>query len=146
MAHRGGKKKLRLAVHVITADDGYDCNRCAHDQRCDEDGSRRWLDEQGNERRSRGPWSWPRWDFRAFGLGRQAVCPKPQMPDDWGSISTLLNTWRAGYLLSPGGIADQPAIYVDAMQAITNELAWIESERLKALSKPQATIPPRQLV
>lgn len=63
------------------------------------------------------------------------------MPRDWPEISAHFSAWRAGFLYFDGGLGSQPATYVEAMQALSNEVAWIESERIKAMTKkplPQA--------
>jgi len=65
------------------------------------------------------------------------------MPKDWPTISAHFSAWRAGFLYLAGGIGDQPAVYVEAMQALASELAWIESEQIKAMSKPKTMLPPR---
>lgn len=114
--------------------DLYKCETCAH-RNCDADGRRRWIGQDGKERRSRGPSpaARPRWDFSAQGLGTRTTCPLLDMPTDFGLICSLYEGWKVGALWTSGGLKSQPARYLDVMRIVANEVASIQAEKLKEI-------------
>jgi hypothetical protein len=123
-----------LAVHVATADQGYDCDTCRYLQ-CDEDGTREWTTASGEARKSQGPAPFPRWDFSAYSLPKLCTCPLMLVPDEWPMLSALYSAWTQGALYCHGGISDQPGVYVDAMILLGAELRKIEKRRLDEARK-----------
>lgn len=136
---RGGDPgKLRRAVHVATADETYNCDSCAANQRnyCDSDGKREWTSRDGTRHKSRGPAPDPIWRFEAaYQLGDWRTCPKPEVPLDWSVLMTLHGAWLLGTLALPGGLMDQPAPYVDAMHLIEAERQKIEKRRMDKMAQ-----------
>ncbi len=58
-----------------------------------------------------------RWEIKGV-VEADTVCPRRRVTDDDWYLVDLYQHYVAGHLLHAGGIADQPAIYLDAMQEI----------------------------
>lgn len=123
-----------MAVHVATADQGYDCSTCRY-LNCDEDGAREWTTSSGEARRSRGPAPFARWDFSDYSLPKFRTCPLMLVPDEWPTIAALYSAWTQGALYCQGGISDQPGIFVDTMILVGAELRKIERRKVDDIRK-----------
>jgi len=45
------------------------------------------------------------------------------MPQDIGQVADLFSHYKAGHLWCAGGVADQPAVYLEIMQTLT---FWVD--------------------
>lgn len=51
------------------------------------------------------------------------ICPRWLVTEDSYHLLTLYGHYKAGHLLTAGGIADQPAFYIDTMRIIDGAIA-----------------------
>lgn len=62
---------------------------------------------------------------------KSRYCPRQLITEDTTAWLKLFTSYRAGFLLEAGGLMEQPAIYLEAMQAIqsfVSEATWQEEQ------------------
>lgn len=59
----------------------------------------------------------PRWGIKGV-IEPDRLCPRRRVTDEDWLLVDLHEHYRAGHLLFAGGVADQPAYYLDAMHEI----------------------------
>lgn len=97
------------------------CKSCGWGRHCDND--RRWSD-------SRGPASFPRWIIP--GVIESRVCLLPMVTEFASNVISMYGHYKAGYLLTAGGMLDQPNPYIEAMEILEATMNEQQLERLKS--------------
>lgn len=62
-----------------------------------------------------------RWEIK--GVIKTRTCPRRLITDESRAWIDLFRHYRAGHLCFAGGVADQPVVYLDAMQIIEQEVS-----------------------
>lgn len=88
----------------------HDCKSCTH-RHCTPAPSEDWP-------QSRGPASYPMFELPGFGEFR--TCLKPMVTDKSKLLMRLYEDYRAGHLPRTGGMLDQPAAFVRAVEILRN--------------------------
>lgn len=83
----------------------FDCSKCPH----------HYCDEAGEIEGSQGPAPFPKWEFNGEEL---KTCLLPMITPMSRELLKLHMHYRAGYLPLSGGILDQPAGFLRAMEII----------------------------
>lgn len=95
----------------------FDCARCRNSHHCDDD--YRWPG-------SRGPAGFP--VFAIPGVIESHTCLLPLVEAQSWAWIRMYKHYKAGYLVAGGGLLDQSAAYLEAMEVIASEVAKLERE------------------
>jgi hypothetical protein len=96
-----------LAIEVGNHAASFDCQLC----------QQRHCDESGEIEGSVGPAAYPRWSIPGV-LEDSRTCPKPKVTQQSVALLRLFKHYRHGLLPLNGGLMDQPAAYIEAMEII----------------------------
>lgn len=88
----------------------FDCKKCVHNHHCDEDGA--WP-------KSNGPSPFPIIELDRNGYHLESrVCLLSLLTDRTKEFFKLHKHYQQGHLLQPGGLYEQPNVYLRAMEII----------------------------
>ncbi|MFP4560983.1 MAG: hypothetical protein ACLFQ3_06625 [Thiohalorhabdus sp.] len=101
----------------------FDCENCIWGRHCD---------EEGELEGSRGPAPFVKWEIEHGGAQILAsrTCPKPMVTEQSTGYLRLYNHYERSVLPYSGGLLQQPAAYLEAMEVI--ESAVNEHQRQQA--------------
>lgn len=91
--------------------DSFDCENCAWGRHCD---------EEGKLKGSQGPAPFEKWEIEFFGeqILASKVCPKPMITARSNGFLRLFNHYERSVFPFAGGLLEQPAAYLEAMELI----------------------------
>jgi hypothetical protein len=69
----------------------------------------------------------PRWEIRGV-IEADRQCPRQRLTGADFNWVELYGHYKAGHLLRAGGIEDQPAIYLEAMQTVAYAIGLVSNE------------------
>lgn len=98
---RGSKKNLLIAIEVVRNADYFNCKKCSR-KNCDEARAQPLADEI----------------IIAGETIKSHVCFRPMISAESYYWLSLHKHYQKGLLFCAGGLADQPAVYADAMELI----------------------------
>lgn len=105
---------------MILYGDRFDCQRCKFNRHCD---------TRGDWPGSRGPAPAPEMPFIIPGVIESRTCFLPMITAQSREWLRLYGHYKAGQLFTAGGIADQPALYLDAMEIIEGAVNKVNAEK-----------------
>jgi hypothetical protein len=110
---------IRLAVWVAFQAERFTCDRDKDGRPACRDGRLGYCDAPPRP-------SW--WTFEGRSLPR---CPSKLIPPWAWRLFPPFRAWRAGFLLRPGGLSDQPRWYLEAMGEMDATMNRLEREKIE---------------